>query len=70
MSIPGWSWDGRSIPGIPGYSNRGGGGVSCVHPRMILGWSEYPRKSMYRQVSGVFSIPSSYWDHTEDVLVT
>ena len=31
-----------SIPGIPGYSDRGGG-MSCVHPGMIPGSSEYPR---------------------------
>ena len=30
-----------SIAGIPGYLDRGG--VSCVHPGMIPGPSEYPR---------------------------
>ena len=44
------------------------GEVSCVHPVMILAWSEYPRESMYRHVRGAFPISTSSWDHTEDVL--
>ena len=61
----GWS----EYPGNPRIL-RQGGKVSCVHPGMILGWSKYPGKSMYRHVGGVFPIPCSSWDHTEDVLLT
>ena len=57
---------------------RQGGGVSCVHPGMIPGSSEYPRNPGILGLGGfscvhpggVFPIPSSSWDHTEDVLVT
>ena len=38
-----------SIAGILGYSDRGG--VSCVHPGMILGSSEYPRNPRIVRVS-------------------
>ena len=51
LGFLGSSKDRPSIPGIPGYSDRGG--VSCVHPEMIPGSSEYPRNpGILRQGGG------------------
>ena len=55
VSIPGLSWDGQSIPGIPGYSDKGGD-------------QSIPRVSVYCDEGLVLSMLSSSQDHQGIIL--
>ena len=67
VSIPGLSWDGQSIPGIPGYSDKGGRGRRAISiPGLSWDGQSIPEIPGYSDKGGrgrrAISIPGLSWD--------
>ena len=57
VSIPGLSWDGQSIPGIPGYSDKGGVEAGELYPsRDCPGMVRVSQESRDTQTRGVIRV--------------